>query len=199
MNILQKRFVIIRHGQTDANRDGTIAGRIEAQLTQEGRDGAAKLSNWHWPKQIALFVSPQQRAQETASLAFPTQTIITLEGLRERDWGVFEGRPVSEALHRETTPDDGEAWADVIARVAAEVSHAQSQSSDVLPVFVAHSGVIRAVRALTGGTAHGPSPANTTPYLFTPTQCSWTETRLDKNATQKLAQHDMQNADLHLG
>ncbi|MBU2980609.1 histidine phosphatase family protein [Lentibacter algarum] len=180
MNLPQKRFVVIRHGQTNANRDALIAGRIEAQLTQEGRRSAAELSGWQWPKDMMLFASPQQRAQDTASLAFPKATIITLDGLRERDWGVYEGRPVSEAPKRDETPEDGEAWADMIARVGTEITRAQSRVNKGLSVFVAHSGVIRAVRELTGGNAHGPSPANTTPYLYTPTPDGWVETCLKK-------------------
>lgn len=176
MKLPRKRFVIIRHGETDANRDGLIAGRTEAQLTQQGHQDASGLCDWHWPREIAVFVSPQQRAQETARLGFPNAEIVTLDGLRERDWGIFEGRPIAEAPARVDTPEDGEAWGLMLFRVAREIEVAQSLASGALPVLVAHSGVIRAVRELTGGTAHGPSPANTLPYLFTPSPDGWTET-----------------------
>lgn len=171
-------FVVIRHGETNANREGWIAGRIEAQLTQAGQRAAHSLSDREWPEEIVLFVSPQQRAQLTAQLAFPQRPLITLDGLRERDWGVFEGRPLAEAPPREATPDKGEPWADMIARVAAAITQAQAEAAGALPVLVAHSGVIRAARHLTYGSAHGPTPANTTPYLFTPLTGDWRETEL---------------------
>ena len=163
------RFVVIRHGQTDANRDGIIAGRLEAQLTPAGRAAAQALAGRCWPAAIRIFASPQQRAQETARLAFPDHQIGCHPDLRERDWGWLEGRPVAELPPRQSTPPDGESWEAVLARVADAVRACQDQAGDALPVLVAHSGVIRALRYLAFGTLDGPSAANTTPFLYRPT------------------------------
>lgn len=179
MTLQNLPFVIVRHGQTDANRDGRIAGRTEAQLTQSGRSAASALAAWHWPEDIVLFASPQQRALDTARLAFKTHDAMVMDGLRERDWGVFEGRPVSELPPRDTTPEGGEAWEDMLKRVAAAIAIAQSV--DGLPVLIAHSGVIRAARFLTGGTPHGPSPANAIPHLFQPRADGWQEITPDQS------------------
>jgi probable phosphoglycerate mutase len=173
MTLSKQPFVLIRHGQTDANRDERIAGRTEAQLTQSGRAAANALATWRWPKDIVVFASPQQRAMDTAQLAFPDHKPTVLDGLRERDWGVFEGCPIAELPSREDTPEGGEAWADMLLRVHASISAAQVSCG--LPVLVAHSGVIRAARLLTGGTPHGPSPINTRPYLFQPNASGWRE------------------------
>lgn len=180
MIVSAQPFILIRHGQTDANRDGVIAGRIEAQLTETGRAAARALAEWAWPETITLFTSPQQRARETAALGFPGHDPILVDKLRERDWGRFEGRPVSEAPPREETPEGGEAWQDMIARVATALRSAQDRAQGTFPVLVAHSGVVRAVRQLTGGSQHGPSPANTTPYLFMPAPNGWREAVLQK-------------------
>ncbi|MDF2141740.1 histidine phosphatase family protein [Paenirhodobacter sp. CAU 1674] len=171
----RRPFVLIRHGQTDANRDGLIAGRIEAQLTEAGRAAARALAGRPWPAAIALFISPQARARETALLAFPGRMPVILGGLRERDWGQFEGRPIHEMPAREATPEGGEPWPAMLARVGGAIRAAQDRAGAALPVLVAHSGVIRAARQLTGGSAHGPSPANTTPHLFRPTAAGWCE------------------------
>ncbi|PIL14329.1 hypothetical protein P775_26860 [Puniceibacterium antarcticum] len=185
MKLPDLAFVMIRHGQTDANRDQRIAGKTEARLTELGLHSARALSDWAWPSDdILLFSSPQQRAQATARLAFPGYTSILLEGLRERDWGLFEGRPVSEIPPRDQTPSTGEPWSDMLDRVCDAITEAQKRSAGKTPVCVAHSGVIRAVRQLTGGSADGPSPANTTPYLFTPRPEGWHELLLDKKDTQ---------------
>lgn len=181
MNLLNVSFVLIRHGQTDANRDGRVAGCIEATLTEVGRDGARQLVGWGWPKDIALFASPQQRARETARLGFPDHEPILLEGIRERNWGEYEGRPVSEIRSRAATPEQGEAWAEVIDRVARSIVQAQHLAAGRLPVLVAHSGVIRAARELTGHQAWGEAPANTTPYLFSPGPDGWSHAELARH------------------
>lgn len=176
MSLVPRRFVLIRHGETDANRAGRIAGRTEARLTDAGRAGAAALAGRRWPE-ITLFVSPQTRAQDTARLAFPGRTALTLADLRERDWGDFEGRPVADLPPRESTPAGGEAWSDMIARVARALTHGLTRTGeDSLPVFVAHSGVIRAARHLLSRDPFGPSPRNTTPILFLPGPSGWHET-----------------------
>ena len=179
-DLCKRTFLVIRHGQTDANRDGLIAGRTEAQLTAAGRAAARSLAAWNWPR-MALFASPQKRAQETAALAFPGVAMTLIEGLRERDWGIHEGRPVSELPAREATPEAGEGWAAFCDRVKAALLEGFAATPEgVLPVFVAHSGVIRATRASTGGTPHGPSPRNTTPLIYEPGPEGWSETELVK-------------------
>ena len=180
-------FVVIRHGETDANRDALVAGRIEAQLTPAGRAAAQALAGWIWPREIALFSSPQHRARDTAGLAFPQRTPILLEDLRERDWGIFEGRPIAELPPREETPEGGEPWPQMLARVSRALAQAQAQAKGAPPILVAHSGVIRAVRHLTSGSPHGPSAANTTPYLFAPDAHGWKEQKLTEKDRQWIA------------
>lgn len=170
-----RAFILIRHGETDANRAGLIAGRIEAQLTDQGRAEAAALARLDWPAEPLIFVSPQDRARETAALGFPGRAAQVVEGLRERDWGVLEGRSFDAMIPREDTPDKGEAWADMLARVHAALLGALQDPRDGLPVLVAHSGTIRAVRRLTGGSEHGARAANATPILFTPAAGQWAD------------------------
>lgn len=174
MSIPPKAFIVIRHGQTNANRDGLIAGRIEALLTEKGRASASALADLDWPQNLQIFASPQIRAQDTARLAFPHHAITPIQGLRERNWGIFEGRSVAEQPPREGSIEGGESWADLLARVSAALEEIFAQTApEITPVLVAHSGVVRAIRAITGdlaGTAlTGPSPLNTTPYLYSPT------------------------------
>ncbi|MCZ0963180.1 histidine phosphatase family protein [Paracoccus benzoatiresistens] len=185
--ILPKRpFCLIRHGQTGANRDGIIAGRTEARLTDRGRDAARALADHPWPCPVALFTSPQDRARETASLAFPSQTARVVEDLRERDWGIFEGRPVAELPPRTSTPEGGESWHDMLARIAAALGGCMVMAGDALPVIVAHSGVIRAARALTGQDFTGPSAPNTTPLLYTVVSGGWREQPLTASSQVRL-------------
>ena len=81
---------------------------------------------------------------------------------------------VADLPPRESTPAGGEAWSDMIARVARALTHGLTRTGeDSLPVFVAHSGVIRAARHLLSRDPFGPSPRNTTPILFLPGPSGW--------------------------
>jgi probable phosphoglycerate mutase len=173
-----KDFCLIRHGQTEANRDGRVAGRTEAQLTSEGRAAAVALTKLDWPAGIVLFTSPQDRARDTARLAFPGHVATVVEDLRERNWGFYEGRSVADLPPRTETPTDGEAWADVLARSARALHLCLMQADEAMPVIIAHSGIIRAARALTGGDFDGPSAANAAPLLFAHRSGHWQERSL---------------------
>ncbi|KFI25054.1 histidine phosphatase family protein [Paenirhodobacter enshiensis] len=180
MTLPRRAFVAIRHGETDANRAGLIAGRTEAMLTEAGRAAAARLAQWSWPADLALFASPQRRARDTAALAFPRRSARILPGLRERDWGCHEGAPVSTLPPRHACPEGGEPYEEMLARVTTATCLALESAGDRLPVLVAHSGVIRILRLLSGGSDGGPSAPNATPILFTPAATGWHERVLDK-------------------
>lgn len=145
-----RAFCLIRHGETTANRAGLIAGRLDVALTEAGREQARALADRVWPKPLALFTSPMARARETAALGFSHCPATVRNGLRERDWGIFEGRPLAELPRREDTPDNGEGWAEMILRVHTALTDCIRQAGPALPVIVCHSGVIRATRLLTG-------------------------------------------------
>ncbi|WP_339639217.1 histidine phosphatase family protein [uncultured Sulfitobacter sp.] len=161
-----RSFCLIRHGETTANADEIIAGVTDVPLTQLGRDQAHALSHRTWSEPIAIFASPMSRAQHSAELAFPGRAVELNDGLRERDWGVFEGQPLSEQPVREDTPDQGESWFDMLKRVQIAIMEICAASPTALPVLVCHSGIIRAARVLwTTGDVGRRSP-NATPLLF---------------------------------
>lgn len=162
----RQSFCLIRHGETTANRDGIIAGRLDVALSDLGRRQAEALRAYDWPADLALFSSPQSRAQATCRLGFPGQEFRTLSGLRERDWGRFEGRPLAELPAREGRPEGGEDWGEMIDRVARAISQCCAQSKDRLPVLICHSGVIRATRLLAGQSSSGLRAPNAQPITF---------------------------------
>ncbi|WP_417712969.1 histidine phosphatase family protein [Pseudophaeobacter arcticus] len=157
---------LIRHGETTANRDGIIAGRLDVALTDLGRQQARALQAYPWPGAIALFSSPLERAQETCRLGFPDQNFHCHPGLRERNWGRFEGAPLAELPLRAGRPEGGEDWSEMITRVARAITTCCAQAQDRLPVLVCHSGVIRATRLLAGQQSSGRRPANAHPISF---------------------------------
>ncbi|MDP2579962.1 histidine phosphatase family protein [Shimia thalassica] len=161
-----RSFCLIRHGETTANAAEIIAGVTDVPLTQMGCDQARALSNRLWPEPIALYASPMSRAQRTAGLAFPHRTFELHDGLRERDWGVFEGQPLSNQPVREDTPDRGESWPDMLMRVQTTIIEICAASEAALPVMVCHSGIIRAARVLWTTGDVGQRPPNAMPVLF---------------------------------
>ena len=106
--------------------------------------------------------------------------IALVRGLRERDWGCHEGAPVSTLPPRHACPEGGEPYEEMLARVTAATCLALESAGGRLPVLVAHSGVIRILRLLSGGSDGGPSAPNATPILFTPAATGWHERVLDK-------------------
>ncbi|WP_417262340.1 histidine phosphatase family protein [Celeribacter sp.] len=173
-----KNFCLIRHGETTANADEIIAGRTDVSLTERGREQARDLSKRMWPEHIVLYASPMSRARETCELAFPDLPYALHDGLRERDWGLFEGRPLSEQPDREATPEGGESWPDMLSRVAQTIVEICDTSEDALPVLVCHSGVIRAARVLWTTGHVGSRPPNATPLMFARSGQIFKETEL---------------------
>ncbi|MGO1120719.1 histidine phosphatase family protein [Rhodovibrionaceae bacterium A322] len=117
LSLPPQSFCLIRHGETTANRDHLIAGRLDVPLTDKGRRQAEALLTFPWPADLTLFSSPLSRARETCARAFPGRDFQVHPDLRERDWGCFEGQPLSQAPARESHPLDGESWPAMQARV----------------------------------------------------------------------------------
>ncbi|MHC8494198.1 histidine phosphatase family protein [Thalassospira sp. SM2505] len=167
-------FVFIRHGETDANRAGIIAGSNEPPLNDTGREQATAIAplmaqaRWR-----AVYVSPQDRAWTTASLVLPDYEAKVLDGLRERHWGDLEGRPIAELCPRFETPPNGEGFDAMCQRVSFAMQQALAEVSDDLTVVVAHSGVARCILYMTGFEADGPRVPNATPILFRPVTTGW--------------------------
>lgn len=101
-----KRIHLIRHGQTDWNREKRVQGRSESTLTPEGRAQAESLrpllQAWSFGQ---IHSSSSERTRQTAELLFPEHTgrIQYCDRLREIFLGPWEGR-----LHTEVREQDPE-------------------------------------------------------------------------------------------
>lgn len=173
-----RAFCLIRHGETTANAAAIIAGSTDVPLTARGQAQARALALRAWPTDIVIHASPLCRAEATARLAFPGRRVRPHPGLRERDWGAFEGRPLAELPARDATPQQGESWPDMLARVQAAITGICAAPGAALPVLVCHSGVIRAVRVLWTTGDVGTRPPNALPLLFRKAGDRLRETRL---------------------
>jgi probable phosphoglycerate mutase len=88
---------LVRHGETEWSLSGAHTGRTDIPLTEAGRKRAEKLHEYlKGTKFDAVFVSPMQRARETCAIAGFGDVAVVNEGLREWDYGVYEGKTTKE-------------------------------------------------------------------------------------------------------
>ena len=83
---------LLRHGETEYNTQRRYLGRTDPPLSPKGR--AALVPGDFSPG--IVYVSPLRRAVETAGLLFPDAEAEAVPGLREMDFGIFEGRSAAE-------------------------------------------------------------------------------------------------------
>ena len=139
---------LIRHGLTSLGERGCYQGRLDLGLSEAGR--AALQTAAFSPDHV--YVSPSRRARETAAILFPGAEQRVVPGLREMDFGLFEGRSWREMEHDPAYRawidglccgrcPEGENRAGFSARVLAAFNQilAREQGSERL-VLVAHGG-----------------------------------------------------------
>jgi probable phosphoglycerate mutase len=105
------RILAIRHGETAWNRDARIQGYLDIPLNEAGLRQAARLDEALADEDLhAVYSSDLSRARETArALAARRGLPLQLdEGLRERSFGVFEGRSFAEL--EVACPDETLRW-----------------------------------------------------------------------------------------
>lgn len=143
---------LVRHGETDWNKQHRIQGSTDIPLNDTGRRQARAtgelLARRQWN---AVVTSPLSRAVETGAiiaevLGLPAPT--TLAGIVERNYGEAEGMTLDDLETRfpHGAPVPGrETHPEVAARaVPALLELARSHPGEAL-VVVAHGGVIRSV------------------------------------------------------
>ena len=92
---------VLRHGETDENKEGIMQGNMETLLNENGRKQAISVREKVKEAGINLVISsPKVRAKETAILAAPNVELIEDKRLLSRDHGEFEGMKRNEVnLH----------------------------------------------------------------------------------------------------
>jgi 2,3-bisphosphoglycerate-dependent phosphoglycerate mutase len=88
----QLTVYVVRHGQTDWNKEGRIQGGTDNPLNATGREQAAAMAKLLADVKIdAVYVSSHQRARQTAEVFKGRSVIEPMDDLRERFFGKFEG------------------------------------------------------------------------------------------------------------
>ena len=159
-------LLLIRHGRTDANANGVLAGRTPGVLLDEvGRSATQDLAKrLHDVKVSQVVSSPLERTIETAKILFSEDSNIALEDrLLECDYGDWQGSKLSElAVHElwpivQQRPDEmifpnGESMNDMSARASTAVREwdaklTQEHGDKVVWVAVSHGDIIKAICA----------------------------------------------------
>lgn len=89
----QIKIVLIRHGETGANRERRYLGKTDEPLSEEGISALreAKRKNLY-PDADYLFGSPMKRCIQTAEILYPEQEMFLIPEWEEMDFGDFEGK-----------------------------------------------------------------------------------------------------------
>ena len=158
-------MLLVRHGQSTANAQGTWQGQMDFPLSKEGRRQASLAGTGLSDEPFeGLYSSPLSRAFETAEIirdrtGFAGE-VVPLGGLSERHGGILEGHTWAEQEHRNpelaekflALPEE-ERWPLLGAETDEEVIarfEAALESIRVLHpagsrlVVVSHGGVMRA-------------------------------------------------------
>lgn len=176
------RFLFIRHGETDWNRQGRMQGSNDIPLNQTGIEQAFSAATLLKPYPIKKIVtSPQIRAKHTADIisqAFGAAVHLEPD-LRERHFGDYEGTSPDNLPRIPVDPHapDGpfdypqgkvEPFRDVSLRSKSAIERwlaSHDKSKEGVLLFVAHGGVFSALHhALECGAYF--RIKNATPYEF---------------------------------
>ena len=191
--IPRRQFFFLRHGQTDWNREGRYQGITDAPLNDTGvaqaHAAAAALMDSNIDR---IITSPMMRALKTAAIVAEAinRPIHIERGIRERNFGSFDGLIIREvkARHglpsdqnsRAIMPADADSWDEIFERVPPVIARWMTNHAGEALLFVAHGGVFDAIHADLVGPRVGSESKHASPYVFAPTQSGWQFKTMDE-------------------
>ena len=148
------KWVLIRHGQTQGNREHRYIGcRTDEPLCSQGIDA---LKGREYPAVRRVFASPMRRCLETAEILYPGLPVEIIADFRECDFGEFENRNYAELNGRadyqawvdsggEMPFPGGESRAEFAARCVHAFDELTARSLQEDCAIIAHGGTIMAI------------------------------------------------------
>jgi broad specificity phosphatase PhoE len=152
-------FLLVRHGESEWNREGRWQGHADPPLSDEGRRQARALAETLAPVEpTAVYTSDLARARETGEivaerLGLPLRA---MPALREIDVGEWQGLTRAEIEERYPGAADrgweqGETQEELAARVLPALLEISRDHPRDRVVVVAHGGPVRTVAAQAAG------------------------------------------------
>ncbi len=147
---------LIRHGQTDWNKEGIVQGRCDIPLNERGREQAraAKELTKDIPFDIC-FCSPLDRAKETASIVLEGRDvqIVCDDRLLEMAYGIYEGTDWRKGEYQNRRRQfairnkNGESYLDVCYRAFSFLEEIKPLGIKGNVLLVCHGGVARVIHS----------------------------------------------------
>lgn len=151
------KLVVMRHGQTDYNREHRYTGTTDLPLNDTGIQQARDAGQA--PSVKFAFVSPLSRARQTARLCFPNAEQRIVDGLREIDFGAFEGKNADDMKNDESylswhasewrlAPPGGQSRGEhqcIVLAATERIIQEQEAAEAPFALIVAHGGVAMAI------------------------------------------------------
>jgi broad specificity phosphatase PhoE len=152
------RLLLIRHGETEWNREERIQGHRDVCLSARGEEQARRLARWLAEEALdAVYTSDLLRCSSTAEIVVGGREAITADSrLREARFGAFEGMTAAEIQERypepfrlwrqdavRNRPPDGETLEELQERCLASLREHLPRHSGQTVAVVAHGGPIR--------------------------------------------------------
>jgi probable phosphoglycerate mutase len=157
-------IVLVRHGETDWNRERRFQGHADTPLNDAGRSQAAALAEALAAEDVsAVYTSPLRRASETAAIVADRLGLDArpLKALREIDVGDWQGLTVYEVQERHPEAQDwrsgwpgGETYDELSARVVPALLALGAEHPDECLLAVTHAGPVRAALAAAMGLSY---------------------------------------------
>jgi len=158
-------ILLVRHGETDWNRDGRWQGGSDTRLNDLGREQAQALAEQLDGSIDAVYSSDLARARETAEIVAAKLGLeVRVDPrLRERSFGSWEGLTTAEIedrfgdSHRHwlagegAGADDAETFEDFSARVNGFLADVLRLHPGEEVLVISHGGSIRVIHALAAG------------------------------------------------
>lgn len=187
--MLPRSFYFLRHGETDWNKRQLIQGYTDIPLNDNGRQQARTAIPFISSLEIDCIVaSPLSRAHETATIVNEVlgKPLLVDEGLRERNFGMFEGKEVNEMLairqgmieeglpseeNGYPCPPEAEPYGIFKDRILGALARHLDTYAEENILFVAHGGIYRVLlRCLMNDIGHS---ENAVPFHFEKREADW--------------------------
>ena len=151
---------VVRHGQTDWNKQGWIQGRFDVPLNDTGREQATKARDELKDIPFGVcFVSPLSRAKETAEIILEGRDVpmVMDNRLVEMAYGIYEGTHwmgEEYQMYRRQLAyryPEGESYFDVAHRAFSFLDEIKQKGYQGNVLLVCHGGIGRAIEAYFDG------------------------------------------------
>lgn len=144
------KVALVRHGQTEYNRNNLIQGQIDIPLNEIGKK-QAQLTAKNFKNVDIIISSPLSRAKETAKIIAKeinyTKDIIINESFIERDFGAADGKEIAQFINKvhEGTVENLEASTSLINRAISGLKKVVQSYQNQNIIIVTHSHTIKAI------------------------------------------------------